>query len=155
MLNTEYEKKLAFDLGATWQVRALVEAKGQTGMVLLSVLAHTYDSAVATMMMVAFPWYEGPQTEMPLPMLLSAGRIDKTGAIVADVQTSSGKKTDAVVYPSEMAMRDDFRSLADRLKLNDADRIEMFKCAQRWVVADRRLDPNFDPQDPDAKRLKH
>jgi hypothetical protein len=50
-------------------------------------------------------------------------------------------------------MRDAFRRLADRLKLNDADRIELFKCVQRWVVADRRLDPTFDPKDPDAKRL--
>ena len=50
-------------------------------------------------------------------------------------------------------MRDAFRRLADRLKLSDSDRIEMFKYVQRWVVADRRLDPTFDPQDPDAKRL--
>jgi hypothetical protein len=50
-------------------------------------------------------------------------------------------------------MQNDFRRLADRLKLSDADRIEMFKCVQRWVVADRRLDPSFDPRDPDAKRL--
>jgi hypothetical protein len=29
----------------------------------------------------------------------------------------------------------------------------MFKYAQAWVVADRRLDPTFDPQDPDARRV--
>jgi hypothetical protein len=29
----------------------------------------------------------------------------------------------------------------------------MFKCVSRWLRADRRLDPTFDPQDPDAKRL--
>jgi hypothetical protein len=31
----------------------------------------------------------------------------------------------------------------------------MFAAVKRWVVADRRLDPNMDPQDPDAKRLVH
>jgi hypothetical protein len=50
-------------------------------------------------------------------------------------------------------MRDAFRRLADHVKLNDPERIELFKYAQRWVVADRRLDPTLDPQDPDARRL--
>lgn len=62
---------------------------------------------------------------------------------------------DVAIYASEIALRDDFRHLADRLKLTDDERVEMFKAVQRWVVADRRLDPTFDPQDPDAKRLVH
>lgn len=148
------EMSAAFDLHACWQVRALKEAKGQTAMVLWSVLAHTYDpEAMDAAFRLVFPWYHGPGTPMPLPCLLSAAKIDKTGAVVGDVQGQFGKKTDAVLYETEAHLRDDFRRLADRLKLNDQDRIELFKCVQRWVVADRRLDPTFDPKDPDAKRL--
>ena len=46
-----------------------------------------------------------------------------------------------------------FRVLADRIKLNDTDRRELFACVLHWVKADRRLDPSFDRRDPDAKRL--
>lgn len=151
MLDTDrFVDTIAFDLRGSWQYRALVEAKGQTGMVLLSVLTHTYAEAMPVLLPVAFPGFIEPS----LPCLASAGKVDKTGAIVADViRKDHYVAKDTVIYPSETALRDDFRRLADRLQLNDADRTEMFKCVQRWVVADRRLDPNFDPKDPDAKRL--
>jgi hypothetical protein len=42
MLATELEKKLAFDLRASWQVRTLVEAKGTNFAVVMSVLAHNF-----------------------------------------------------------------------------------------------------------------
>ena len=58
-----------------------------------------------------------------------------------------------VLYRSEMSLRNDFRRLADQLKLCDEDRVELFAAVQRWVVADRRLDPLMDPKDPDARRL--
>jgi hypothetical protein len=82
------------------------------------------------------------------------GKVAKSGAVVADVILRDHRVVkDKPIYRDEIALQNDFRRLADRLKLNDADRIEMFKCVQRWVVADRRLDPTFDPKDPDAKRL--
>jgi hypothetical protein len=148
----KFENSLAFDLRGSWQARALLEAKGQTAMVLLSVLSHTYDAALLVLLPLVFPGYVEPA----LPCLASAAKVAKSGAVVADVITKSHHVVkDCVIYKSEIAMQNDFRRLADRLKLNDADRIEMFKCVQRWVVADRRLDPTFDPKDPDAKRLLH
>jgi hypothetical protein len=152
MLAAEFEKSLAFDLRASWQARALAEAKGQTAMVLLSVLAHTYEEALVVLLPIVFPGFIEPS----LPCLSSCGKIAKNGAIVADVIRKDHQvKKDAVIYSSDTAFQNDFRRLADRLQLNDADRTEMFKCVQRWLVADRRLDPNFDPKDPDAKRLTH
>jgi hypothetical protein len=147
-----FENSIAFDLRSSWQARALAEAKGQTAMVLLSVLSHTYDAALIVLLPIVFPGYVEPS----LPCLASCGKVDKTGAVVADViMKDHCVVKNSVIYRSEEVLRDDFRRLADRLKLSDADRIEMFKCVQRWVVADRRLDPSFDPQDPDAKRLVH
>jgi len=152
MLATEFEKKLAFDLRASWQVRAVANVKGPFRAVLLSVIAHTYEAAgVVAVLTLVDPDFDG---NLPAPVLLSCGKIDRHGWIVADVGESDGSiRKDRVIFMSELQMRDRFRELADRLKLNDTDRTELFKCAQRWVVADRRLDPNFDPKDPDAKRL--
>lgn len=141
----------AGELRETWQARALIVSKNRhIGIVLLSVLAHTFDDAMPVLLGVCFPGF----TSITPPFLCSAGKVGKFGQIVADVVNRDQTITkDASLYFNEIEMRDDFRRLADQLGLSDADRIEMFKCVQRWVVADRRLDPTFDPQDPDAKRL--
>ena len=154
MLATSLEKRLGFDLRATWQVRMLIATTGIDRAVVMSVLAHNYDEQMPYVLTVAFSWYVGPRTEIPLPSLTSAARIDKAGRIVADMVDRQGRKRkDQVIFASEIKLRDSFRRLADHLKLSDGDRIEMFHAVQRWVVADRRLDPTMNPLDPDAKRL--
>jgi len=150
VLATDVERNVAFDLRGSWQVRCIGEAKGQTWMVLISVLAHTYDAALLVMMELVYPDFDG---SLPAPHLTSAAKIDKSGAIVADVVDRFGVIKETVIYPTELALRDDFRRLADHMKLHDSARTELLKCVQRWVVADRRLDPNFDRRDPDAKRI--
>jgi hypothetical protein len=154
MLATEFEKKLAFDLRASWQVRALAEAQGTTFAVVLSALGHSFPEALPVVMHLLIPDWDG---KAPGPYLITCGKIAKTGAIVADVHyPRTGVITkDAVLYVDQIALRDDMRRLADRLKLTDRDRMEFFTAIKNWVVADRRLDPTFDPRDPDAKRLVH
>lgn len=153
MLDPDFAKVIEFDLRGSWQSRALTATTGPARMVLLSVLAHTLEQAVVTLCYAAFADFDG---SLPLPSLTTAAKIDKAGAVVADVCDRAGViHKDEVLFKSEIEMRDAFRRLADRMKLSDPDRIEMFKYVQRWVVADRRLDPTFDPQDPDAKRLVH
>lgn len=153
MLESRFEQTLSFDLRKSWQARALAEAKGQTAMVLLSMIDHTYGTdTLRVLLPLIFPGYIEPS----LPCLASCGKVAKSGAVVADViMKDHAFIKDQVVYPSELALRDDFRRLADHMKLADAERIELFKCVQHWLVADHRLDPSFDPQDPDAKRLVH
>lgn len=148
------EKRIAFDLRATWQARVLLAAQAKTGGVIgavtLSVLAHNYDDAMLTLLKVLFPGFES----ITPPFLCSAGKVDKSGAVVADLVERAGVITKNYrLYRDEISLRDDFRRLADELKLRDADRVELFAAVKRWVVADRRLDPNMDPKDPDAKRL--
>jgi len=146
------ESTLAFDLRASWQARVLAAVGGHMGAVVTSVLAHNFDEAMPTLLRLVFPGF----TSIAAPFYCTAAKIAKSGHIVADAVTRDGRIVkDAKVFENELQMRDAFRKLADHLKLNDADRIELFKCVQRWVVADRRLDPAFDPQDPEAKRLVH
>jgi hypothetical protein len=142
--------RLAFDLRDTWQGRTLAAATGKTAAVLLSVLAHSYDDAMLPLLQVVFPGF----TSIAAPFFCTAGKVAKSGHITADMVTKTGKVIkNFPVYISEIELRDDFRRLADRLKLSDADRVELFGAVKRWVVADRRLDPTMDPKDPDAKRL--
>jgi hypothetical protein len=151
MLATEFEKKLAFDLRASWQARTLANSKGATFAVVMSVLAHSFPDAMDTLLRVLIPGWDGK----PLgPYLSTCGKVAKNNTVVADVIYPDGRiEKDAVLYLSEIHLRDDMRRLADSLKLVDRDRVEFFTAIKNWVVADRRLDPNFDPRDPDAKRL--
>jgi hypothetical protein len=144
------EANIAFDLRASWQARVLSAAGGHMGAVTISVLAHTLDDAMPTLLRIVFPGF----TSIAAPFYCSAAKVAKSGHIVADAVTRDGQIVkDAKVFENELQMRDAFRRLADHVKLNDPERIELFKYAQRWVVADRRLDPTLDPQDPDARRL--
>ncbi len=154
MLATEFEKRLAFDLRASWQVRALGEAQGGEFAVVLSVLGHAFPEALPVIMHLLIPDWDG---KAPGPYLITCGKIAKDGTIVADVHDPrTGVITkDAVLYLSEIQLRDEMRRLADKLKLADRDRLEFFTALKNWVVADRRLDPTFDPRDPDAKRIVH
>lgn len=151
-LNLDLVFKRHFDdLRASWQVRALIETQNKhIGVVLLSVLAHTYDEAMFVVMRVAFPGF----TSIVPPFLCTAGKIAKTGAVIADVVQRNGTITkNTVLYKNDKKLRDDFRRLADKLRLGDQDRLELFSALKRWIVCDYRLDPTMDPQDPDAKRL--
>lgn len=150
MLAIRPEARLIFDLRDTWQGRTLYAATGKTAAVLLSVLAHNYDDALLPLLQVVFPGF----TSITAPFFSSAGKVAKSGHITADMVTRTGRiKKNFPVYINETELRDDFRRLADGLKLSDADRVELFAAVKKWVVADRRLDPTMDPKDPDAKRL--
>jgi hypothetical protein len=41
------------------------------------------------------------------------------------------------------------------MHFRDKERIEFFEMVKLWLAADERLDPNMNPNDPDAKRLVH
>jgi hypothetical protein len=148
------ERKLMFDLRATWQARALAGTTGKLNAVVMSVLAHNYDEQMPVLMAIVYPGFVPGRAELNDAIYCSAARIDKAGRVVADMVNRYGVKTkNSEVFSNEIQMRGVFRKLADMMKLSDRDRIEMFHAAQNWVVADRRLDPTMNPKDPDAKRL--
>ncbi len=144
----------AGELEQSWQVRALrMTQLDPLGMAVLSVIADSYDEVMSLIMYVAFPGFVGLTT----PAIVTSAKINKSGRIVADVVWNHDAPVtkDDQIFRDEREMEGKFRRLADRLRLTDAERIEMFNAVRRWVVADQRLDPNFDRADPDAKRLTH
>jgi hypothetical protein len=141
------------DLADRWQAKLLRSCRAarhydKTAMVLISVLATNYDELM-------LPLLKGIGLyEPPLPCLITSGKIAKSGAVFATAMFEWGKKN-VVLYKDEIELRDNFRRLADKAKLTDAERIEMFDAIRRWVVADFRLDPTMNPSDPDARCLVH
>jgi hypothetical protein len=143
---------LADDLRGTWQGRVLAATRNEPlGAVVLSVLAHSYDKELLFLLRVVFPDF----TSIRAPFICSTAKVDKTGAVVADMvyPDEPFPRRDVIIFRSEIRMRDIFRDLADELALSDKDREELFICVRNWCPVDRRLDPTMDPQDPDAKRL--
>ena len=146
-------RALEAELASMWPCRALRASKDQyVGMIMLSVIADNFDGALMSIMEVSFPGF----TSIAPPFLCSSAKVAKSGAVVADMVDMWGHvQKDVILYMSETHLRNDIRRLADQLDLTDAERVEMFAAVRKWVVADRRLDPTMDPQDPDAKRLVH
>jgi len=89
-----------------------------------------------------------------VPFLCTSPKIDKAGRVVADLITKYGTKQKGhVIFDDERQMEGIFRTLADKMRLSDAERIDLFVAVRFWVKADQRLDPTFDRRDPDAKRM--
>lgn len=131
-----------------WQCRVLKKSRDSRAVV-LSILAHNFEDAILTICQAIWPDFAGLDRG-----LISAGKIDKAGRVVADYAEKDGSITaNKVIYNNDIEYRDDMRRIADRLKLSDQDRLEFFTCVKRWLVADLRLDPTMDPMDPDAKHL--
>ena len=135
----------------SWQGRALRFARDnpQLKTALLSLLADNYDETMPFLLVAV----EG-DFGIKAPFYCSNPKIDKRGCIVADLIMPDGfKYKNSVIFLNEDQMQATFRKLADRLKLDDAERIDLFIAVRHWVKADQRLDPAFDRRDPDARRL--
>lgn len=151
------------DLQESWQAKVLRETcamaefgvlkpKGKLGGVVLSIFAHGLDAdGLVFILQATFPDFYS----IGAPFLGSAAKIDKAGRIVADAVLRDGTAPvkDHVLFRCAREMEAALRRLADRCRLSDTDRLKLFVAAKQWVVADRRLDPNMDPADPDARRL--
>jgi hypothetical protein len=149
--------KVSNDLRDMWQGRALAAASGRMMLVVSSLLAQEYDEAMAVLFRLVEPLCWDPEKQsLRAPFLCGCGKIDKEGRIVADAIMFDGAiKTPQVMFTDLGDYEYELRKLADRTRMSDAERLEFFIVARKWVVADRRLDPTMDPRDPDARRLLH
>ena len=140
------------ELRQSWQGRALALTEitaPKLCRVLMSVFADNYDETMPFLLHAVFG-----SASITAPFLCTSPKIDKAGRVVADLITKYGtKQKNYVVFDDEKQMEGVFRKLADRMRLSDAERIDLFLAVRFWVKADQRLDPAFDRRDPDAKRL--
>ena len=120
----------------TWQARALAETGGMTRAIVLVVLAEAYSSVIMTLLRVVFPGFK----DITRPFFSGGATIILNGKVVCEMIGKSGLKQKVVVFDSTDHMNREMRSIADRLKFTDAERLEFTAAIQRWVVADLRVD---------------
>lgn len=137
-MNPAFERRLTFDLRNDWRAKALAASKGKMAAVVMSVLAHNFDDQMLPLLRFVFPGFQS----VAAPFICTAARISRQGRVYADIRQKSGMVTREVLFETEADLQTAFRKLADRLKLSDADRIQMFAAVKRWIVCDYRIDPN-------------
>lgn len=117
----------------TWQARTLRLARGKTQAVLLSIIAHNYRDAMKTLLMAMYPGF----TNITPPFLKSAGKIVRSGQVVADmVEKNYSVTRNSLLYDKLSDLEGDMRRLADEARLSDQDRVDMFDAVKRWIVCD-------------------
>lgn len=140
------------ELRASWQGRALALTEltaPKLCRVLMSLFADNYDETMPFLLQAVFG-----SCAVTAPFLCTSPKINKAGRVVADLISKHGNRQKGyVLFDDTVQMEGVFRKLADRLKLDDAERIDLFACVHHWVKADQRLDPTMDRRDPDARRL--
>jgi hypothetical protein len=105
----------------TWQFKAVIACRGnQTllGTILLQII--------------------GRNAKNP-PQITTTASVDEKGLVWAGIRTRSGREGLSVLGTIQ-DIRDEFRRLADHLKLDDGERIEMFEELRKWVAVDMRAD---------------
>ncbi len=135
--------KEAAEIRESWQYKLLktTGCKDKIGAVSLVVLAHSYYEAMETMLRLVFPGFK----RLNCPLLTGTAKVMPAGQIVCDMhKTPSTVLRNVLLYDSQDELIDEFRGMADKMKLNDQDRIDMFAAVQRWVSQDRRLAPSVE-----------
>lgn len=133
--------KITRALRDSWQCRCLAESQDRLWRVVLAVLAHNFADALLVLLKVTYPQFAG----LKRPLILGGATIARNGTVMCEVAPDRTGESPfwhetQVIYDSQDELVADFRRLADRLKLSDADRMGMITAVQRWVVADLRID---------------
>jgi hypothetical protein len=128
--------KVADEIRQMWQARALREATGKLQRVLLVVFAKEYAAVLPVLLKVAIPGFKDIQR----PFLSGYATILQSGRLVCDMTCADGEIHKTEIYRTVDDFIGEVRRFADRLKLGDRDREEMFALLQKWVAADLRID---------------
>lgn len=130
--------KHADEIREMWQSRALRAADGKMRRVLVAALTKEYPAAIVTLLKVTFPGF----IEFEPPIFIGYASIQPDGKVACEageVRLGVTYRGLLPVFDSEQQFIYEMRKLADRLKLSDRDRTEMFTVLQKWVASDRRI----------------
>jgi hypothetical protein len=128
------------ELAATWQVRCLRAAQGKFASVLLTIFFFNYYEQAQYLMWSAY----GRNRDIAFPFHTGGATIVNSGQVVCDLNV--GRLGDRLkvrrnvkVFDTEGELIREFRGLADKLKLDDADRTAMTDTIKNWIVCDLRI----------------
>jgi hypothetical protein len=122
-----------------WEAKVLLGADKRLARVAMSIISHYWgDDATRLKALFGLVWpgFTGIKT----PFLASCGRILRDGTVRADVVTDDGHGIvrNLKLFDTLTDLQSAFRRIADRLKLNDADRVDLFAAIQNWITVDYR-----------------
>lgn len=133
----QFLNKHVDELRAMWQVRALAQSKGTLQQVIVICLAQEWPTIMDTLLRAAIPGF----TDLKRPFLFGYAQIWNNGALVCEAMFDDGKRA-IKLYDRAEKLNWELRNLADKLKLGDRERSELFRIVGRWIVRDRRADVN-------------
>ncbi len=128
-----YDKSKA-EICETWQAKVLAGTTGLERAVFVRMFVKAYRDDIKPLLRAV------GIVDIRPPQIIGYARIAPSGRVIANVLEKSGGSRIHILYNSQARMRADFGRVADRLKLNDFDRIEMFDMLADFVVADLRVD---------------
>ena len=124
-----------------WQIRALAYAKdhGKIFRVLMRCFINEYiavtQSTWQSLLRIAIPGYD----DLQRPLLLGNARVEMSGRVTSEVINEGGVVVRMALYESKDKFLWEFRKMADKLKLNDVDRVAMFAVLGKWISEDLRV----------------
>lgn len=137
-MTSPFKDKVTEEIRSMWQCRALKEADGKLQRVMLIALTKEYPTDLLRLLQVAFG-----TIEIPDKFYSGYARITPSGHLVCmwHEKDSSGLwwKGFVKVFDSDEKFTGEMRRLADKMKLDDADRVEMFRVLRKWVTKDERV----------------
>ena len=127
-------------LAETWQVRCLRAAKGKFASVMLTIFYFNYMEQAQYLMWQAY----GRAADLRFPFYTGGATVVNSGQVVCDMNIGRiGERfkirRNVKVFDTEGELIREFRNLADKLKLDDKDRVAMTDTIRKWVVADHRI----------------
>ena len=117
--------------GEHWKTRAVRACKPAGG------FRGGEDMLMVCFLLAVFGWQAGFK-----PRFGRIARIDKEGMVFSDCVDGYGVKHKAECLGPVERIIDNFRGLADHLKLTDDERIELFSELKKWFAYDARADQN-------------
>lgn len=118
----------------TWQSKALQASDAKICNVLMCVFSKEYAAAFPVLFYATF----GKTADLSFPFLSGYASIAPSGRLICNQMIGPHSLRKVEVYESEGAFILDMRKLADKMKLSDADRTDMFRVLQKWVTQDLR-----------------
>lgn len=136
-MSNPFAHKSGEEIAAMWQTRALHASTGKMQHVLFRAMANEYTGVTSKswvlLLSIIIPNFNPDQ-----PFLDGHAKIMQSGRVVSEVFYRGDRRLQ-VVYQNKDEFISEMRRLADRLKLNDVDRVAMFALLGKWIVADYRV----------------
>lgn len=132
-----FAHKTGEQIMATWQARALRGSEGKLQHVLFTAMVNEY-SAITQNTWLVLLGVIIPKFNADQPFLNGYAKIMPSGRVVSEV-FYRGDRQLQMIYRSKDEFISEMRKLADKLKLDDLDRVAMFALLGKWIAADLRV----------------